>query len=146
MRRCRSAEPGLDEAQLQARVATSLQSKGVKTRQMKHAKLSSAHAKLVCSASSLSEARERLSSVPAPAAGPRPLLKTRKSAPARGRRRGGGGACDGVEDLCEGMAEVDELLDEGPCTAETVVETVEEAVSAEQVSRMWARGKVKGKW
>merc|ERR1719263_315722 len=159
----RAAAPELDDEAVQERAWSAMQSKGIKTRQMRHTKLSSAHAGLVSKAASLGEARSKLAEVkPERSARPPPrcrsgslgsgrrtkcAAKSKKASPSRSRSSGFASFDVGEDALECGMECESSLFDSSVLDdMEERVETVEDTVSYAQVSRMYAKGKKCGKW
>ncbi len=160
----RAAEPALADEEVQQRIWSTLQSRGARTRQVKTSMLQSAHAHLVSQAPSLCKAREALC-----AAGPlresHPMARTKLRAlpgsPAkkcRGVYRSSRGAPPPLPCAAAGcppplaaarmaapsLGSIDCEFGSGPATAS--VEIAEDAVSYEQVARMYGKGKKKGLW
>lgn len=147
------AQPGLDEEEVQTVVWRGLQSKGVKTPQMRHTSLRSTTSEHVSKASTLLEARSSLAkAVPASAppggssvrrkslAAAEPLERFR--AVSRGSER-----CLRRSSSSAGCASDLGCLAPAAATASSYsVETVEEDVSYEQVSRMFGKAKKCGRW
>ena len=85
------AEPGLAEEEVQSRVCSAMQSKGLRTRQMRTAKLSSDFGGLVSAAPSLAAAKASLSAA-APPPPPRAAFGEERGMSLRRCRGGGGGS------------------------------------------------------
>jgi len=166
----RTAEPELDEGELLSRATQGLQSKGIRTRQMKTSTLTSATASHVSRASTLKEAKASLSSVSVPPAtrgsapcwatrgSPEPLgrsLRAAKSRSMAGSRPRMAKVDDATRTMfdeeCRAEVPLPALsacaapMDEERCSSSAMLDEYA-TISGEQVSRMFARGKKKGLW
>ena len=141
----RMAAPDLDDEQCQQQVYSAWTMKGKNTRQMKTSHLTSENAGLVSSAASLSSAKMSLAAAPRKAAwhprGGCGAPPPPGAPPPGARRREKMRSCRSssptspIPERFGAMAE-----------AEAAVTLEEEAVSLEQVSRLYSRGKKSGLW